>query len=164
MRSYHRALVLLPLLLMAVGAIPASEEPPAAEPRDYAYLLLQGKVTGPNEDRPVEGVTVRLKSGSEVFESTTDRRGLFIFKKLPILAYRLQVTAPDGTVIHTMRQIDDPHRTRIRIKTHRGNIGSFRVGVEDGELAVDVPTVPVKWGKFWAQVGIVVGVVLLFAL
>jgi hypothetical protein len=149
---------------MAVGAIPAAEESPVAEPRDYAYLLLQGKVTGPNEDRPVEGVTVRLKSGSEVFEAITDQRGLFIFKKLPILSYRLQVTAPDDTVIHTMRQIDDPHRIRVRIKTHRGNIGSFRVGVENGELAVDVPTVPVKWGKFWTQVGIVVGVLLLFTL
>jgi hypothetical protein len=149
---------------MAVGGVLAAEEPPVVEPRDYAYLLLQGKVSGPNEDRPVEGVTVRLKSGSELFEAVTDQRGLFIFEKLPILSYRLQVTAPDGTVIHTMRQIDDPHRIRIRIKTHRGNIHGFRVGVEDGELAVDVPAMPVNWGKFWTQVGIVVGVLLLFTL
>jgi hypothetical protein len=165
MRHYHPSRAVLQLLLLAIiGLVLAPGGAAAAEPRDYAYLFLQGKVTAANGDQPVDGVTVRLTAGADSFEATTDQRGVFIFEKLPIATYRLQITTADGEVIHTLRRIEDPRRIRIRIKTHRGEGGTFRLEPRDGKVAVDVPDPPARWDRFWKEVAIIVGVGLLFAL
>ena len=72
------------LILWTVAAILAPTNIDAAESRDYAYLMLQGKLVDSPKERPVAGVTIRLISGSRIFEATTDQRGLFIFEKLPV--------------------------------------------------------------------------------
>lgn len=139
----------------------------SAAARDYSYLLLQGKVTGRNESRLLTGVTIRLTSeDDQVFETITDVRGVFVFEQLPVTSFRLQVVTPEGRVIKTIRRIDDSRRIRLRVKTHRaaGAGTDFLVYSEQGELAVNIPEPPPRWGKLWTEIAIIVGVALLFAL
>ena len=50
----------------------------AAQPRDYAYVFLQGRLADPYAKHPMAGATVRLTTGTRVFEAVTDRKGLFV--------------------------------------------------------------------------------------
>ncbi len=151
----HRGRLVLTLVMMCALA-PASL---AAEAKNYAYFLLQGRVAGNLESTFLEGATVRLTAGTEIFETTTDARGVFLFEKLPVQAYDLTITTIEGDVIRTLERVDlgDPHRTRLKIRLGKGVGRKARVGAGENEIVVDTADRPPKWNRFWKQFAIVVG-------
>jgi hypothetical protein len=152
----------LAVLLLAGILLPGISA--AAAPKDYAYLFLQGKVIGEDGRRPLAGLTIRLSQGSRKFEATTDGRGVFVFDRLPVATYDLEVLAADGRVVRAMRRIEDPQRIRLRLDMGRGPGQALKVEGGDGRLDIDVPRPPAEWKKFWGEFVIVVGTAGLFAL
>ena len=156
------AALLIPLIVTALA-------PPfilAAEPERYAYLFLQGKVSGRGLGRAEAGVTIRLISPTQRFESTTDDRGVFVFERLPVAVYDLQIVTPDGKVMRTIRPFDDPRGIRLEIGTGRGEGKALHVDptTPGGRVAFAVPERAPDWRRFWKELGIIVGAAGVFAL
>lgn len=152
--------------LAAVLTLAAATESRAAEAKNYAYFLLQGRIAGRLESTFLEGATVRLTAGSDVFEAKTDDRGVFLFEKIPVQPYDLTITTADGEVIRTLERVDlgDPHRTRLRIRLGQGPGRKARVGAGENQIVVDTADRPPKWSRFWKQFAIVVGAAAVLAL
>jgi hypothetical protein len=151
------------------GASPAAVEPvapPAPEPRSYAYLFFQGRITDLVGTRPLAGASVRLESGGRAFEARTDARGSFVFERLPVLTYDLTVFSPAGQLMEIARQAgsDDPVRTRFQVRPGAGDGRRARVRVEGDRVVVDVPRPATDWPRFWKQFGIFIGCAGLLAL
>jgi len=155
---------LLALLLTVIGTFLTPSAAGAGEPERYAYLFLQGRIVNDKDSRPAEGLTVRVSAGTGAFESVTDQRGVFVFEKLPIATYDLQVISPAGHVIRSIRRIDDPSRIRLRIRTGHGEGTPLRVLPDSDRIAVDIPQPPPSWNRFWKEFGIVLAAVGVFAL
>jgi hypothetical protein len=141
----------------------------AAEPKNYAYFFLQGKISDSQHRGALEGATVRLAAGGETWETTTDERGVFVFEKLPLQTYDLTVTAPDGQVIESLDRIDLPEegRTRLRVRFGTGDGKSARLDAGGTELTgveIKPSDRPPRWKRFWKQFGIFVGAAMLLAL
>jgi len=155
---------LLSLVLLAFAG-PAR----AAEPKNYAYLFLQGKVSNPSGSRPgLEGARVHVVGAdSRSFEALTDPEGVFRFERLPVQRYTLTVTAADGQVIQSFDEMDggDParHRLEVRMGTPPGRsaeltpAGPERLDVTFSERTTD-------WKRFWTQFGIFLGAAVVLAL
>lgn len=155
----------LPALLLAVGAAVLMPSPAAAGGAErYAYLFLQGRIVDDDGGRPAVGLSVRVSAGTDVFESVTDQRGVFVFEKLPVAPYDLRIISPGGRVMRSIRRIDDPSRIRLRVRTGRGEGTSLRVLPDSGRVAVDIPDPPPSWNRFWKEFGIVLATVGVFAL
>lgn len=161
------------LVVLAIGwgfgaAHALAETSPAATPRDYGYLYLQGKIGDPVGGRPLADATVRLRGGSDVFEVATDQRGSFVFQKLPVRSYALEVVTADGRVLRKMRDIDpdDPFqdRARVRIRLGEGPGQHLSIETEADQVTVLVPEPPTRWGRLWKQLGIFIGAAGLLAL
>ena len=151
------------LCLFASGLAPAASR--AAEPDRYAYLFLQGKVSGRKPARS-DFLTIRLTSPSGSFETTTDDRGVFVFEKLPVASYDLQIVTPEGRVMRSIRPFDDPRGIRIEIRTGRGEGKALHLDATapSGRVTYDVPERAPDWSRFWKELGIVVGAAAIFAL
>ena len=147
--------VLATLALGLAGATLAG----AAESRDYAYLFFQGRITDMVGTRALAGATIRLESGSRVFETRTDPKGGFVFERLPLATYDVAIASPDGQVLEIVRQAgsDDPVRTRFQVKPGQGDGRRARLRVEGDRVVIDVPRPPADWPRFWKQFGIFVG-------
>jgi len=133
----------------------------AAEAKNYAYFLLQGRIADPLERGFLAGATVRLTAGSDVFETTTDDRGTFLFEKLPVQAYDFSVTSAEGEVIRYIEQVDLGDQLRTRLKIRLGKKGperKARVGIGGEEIQVDATHRTPRWKRFWWQAAIVAGV------
>jgi hypothetical protein len=157
------AILAIPCLIVA-GLTPALSQ--TQEPERYAYLYLQGKVGGVKRDRVEGGVTVRLTSATRSFETKTDDRGVFVFERLPVAPYELEIVTADGRVMRSMRSFDDPRGIRLEVRTGKGQGKRLKIdptGAGD-RLSFVVPEHAPDWGRFWTEVGIVVGAAGLLAL
>jgi hypothetical protein len=147
-------------LFLPAGAARAEEWPA----RDYSYLYLQGRAAAARTGEPLAGVTIEAAGGGTVHETRTDERGVFVFEKLPVGRYDIRILAPDGRVMQSVRDLGDGRRVRLQVRLGRGEPESFTVHPDGGRVAADLPPLPARWGRFWAEVGIILGVLLLFAL
>ena len=161
------------MILAAAMLLPATL---AAEPREYAYVFLQGKLTDSSTARPLERAFVRLTTNTEAFETTTDSRGVFTFEKLPLgqlptgelpfVPFELRIVTPEGKVIRGIQRSDpdDPDGTRFRIRMGKGYGGGIRIEATRERVTVNVPEPHTRWSKLWAEFGIFIGVAGLLAL
>lgn len=138
----------------------------ADAPRDYSYLFLQGKISDFVESRTVSGLTVRLVGDSRVFETVTDQRGVFVFEKLPVTTYELEIRAPDGRVLCDTREARaaDPSRSRVHITLGNAAPRVIRIVPDQEGIALDVPRPRTRWRKLWMEAGILTGLLGLLAL
>lgn len=160
-------------LALAGGAATAAharqEATPPAEATgaiDYAYLTLQGRLTDPSLRTALQGATIRLRSGEQKFETVTDSKGLFVFEKLPVASYTVEVLSADGHVVRGIRRLDegDPYRQRLRMKLGRGAATTFQVHATEESITLDVPRPEVRWDRFWKELAIFAGGAALLAL
>jgi hypothetical protein len=160
----RRALTAAVLLGCSLTGVLAS--PAMAAARDYAYMLVQGRLTGESAARPLAGVTVRLLAEGEVFETVTDSRGAFVFDKLPVASYDLQVVSSDGRTMQAFRDKDPLEGSRIHVRMRPGKKPPKLIRIEPNgeEISFVVPERPTNWNKLWAEVGIFVGLAALLAL
>lgn len=158
--------VLLACALVAGAAAPMAQEPADTGAIDYAYFTLQGRLTDPSLRDALQGATIRLTSGEETFETVTDTKGLFVFEKLPVASYTVQVISAEGQVVREIRRLDagDPYRQRLRMKMGRGAATSFQVHAAEESISLDVPQPEVRWDRFWKELAIFVGGAALLAL
>jgi hypothetical protein len=138
----------------------------AAEPERYSYLFLQGKVSARKQNRPEGGVTVRVTSPTQTFETRTDERGVFVFERLPVASYDLQMITADGKVMRSIRSSAVPRGIRLEVKTGtgEGRILHMDASLPSGRVTYDVTEPAPDWKKFWTEFGVVVGAAGLFAL
>lgn len=151
------------VVLAAAMLLPATL---AAEPKDYAYVFLQGKLTDSDTGRPLARASVRLTADAGAFETMTDQRGVFTFEKLPFALFELRITTPEGKVIRGIQRSDpdDPDGTRFGIKLGKGYGDGVRLEATRERVTLDVPEPQTRWSKLWAELGISIGVVGLLAL
>jgi len=165
--------ILLAAILLPGGAARAQEpgalsQEQAAEGagREYAYFTLQGRLTDPSLRKAMEGATIRLTSGDESFETVTDRKGIFLFEKLPVTTFTVDVISSDGRVVRGIRRLDanDPVRPRLRIDLGKGSPQSFQMNAAEEAISLDVPEPEVRWDRFWKELAIFVGAAAILAL
>ncbi len=139
-----------------------------SEPKNYAYLYLQGRISDPVDGRPLADATVRLHGGGEVFKIATDARGTFIFGRLPVRSYRLDVVTADGRTLRNVRDIDPDgpftDRARVRVRLGAGPGESLTIETNDNQVTVLIPEPKTRWGRLWKQLGIFIGAAGLLAL
>jgi hypothetical protein len=146
----------------------------ASGEKDYAYLFLQGRIEDPSRGMPAVGATVRLRSGSEVFEVVTDSQGAFVFDNLPVTSFDLEITTSDGRVIRGAKQLErlDPDRARVEVEfsrdttapRHQGERQEVLINAGREQIAIGVPSPTTNWARFWKQGLVFVGVAVLLAL
>jgi len=154
------AVGLLVLALLTAG--PAA----VAQPRDYAYLFVQGRISDLDRGRAQIGATVRLIGEDGVYETLTDSRGAFAFEKLPIAGYTVEIALPDGTVLQGYQDEDplDPSRVRIKMRARRGKRLPVRIEARAEAVAISAPEPQTNWNKLWGEAGIFTAAALLLAL
>ena len=167
------AAILLAAILLPVD-VARGQEPGALSPeetknaggREYAYFTLQGRLTDPSLRKAMEGATIRLTSGDESFETVTDRKGVFLFEKLPVSSFTVDVISSDGRVVRGIRRLDanDPVRPRLRIDLGKGTPQSFQVNAAEEAISLDVPEPEIRWDRFWKELAIFVGAAAILAL
>jgi len=170
LRFGTRLFTIILLCTVAFGSTGAR----ASEAKDYAYLFLQGRIENPSRGQPAVGATVRLRSGSEVFETLTDSTGAFVFDDLPVTSFELEITTADGKVIRGVKQLErlDPDRARLEVSFSRSTTpprhqgGRQEVIVDAGreKIAISVPSPTTNWSRFWKQGLIFIGIAVLLAL
>lgn len=131
----------------------------AGSPKEYAYVFLQGKIADPYERRPLAGATVRLTADDRVFEATTDRKGVFVFDKIPVATFTLDIVAADGKRVRWFDRPDltDPGRPRVRVKFGKARGASVVTLIPseiEEKVTVAVEGSPTRWGRFWKQFAI----------
>jgi hypothetical protein len=153
-----RSRLALPLVLLAALLLPGASL--AGQPKNYAYYFLQGKIADSLGTKRLEGATVRLAAGTDVFEATTDERGTFMFERLPVQSYDLTVTSADGEVIRYIEKVDlgDPDRMRLKIRMGTGEARKARIDAGTvTEVAVEPTDRTPHWRKFWKQLAVFAG-------
>jgi hypothetical protein len=131
----------------------------AGTPKDYAYVFLQGRIADQYERHPLVGATIRLSNGPRVFEAVTDPKGVFVFDKLPVSSFTLDIVTSDGNLVDWFQEpnLSDPSRPRMKIKLgkNRGKSTLTIVAKESEErVQVVVEHPPARWGRFWKQFAI----------
>lgn len=159
------------LLILALGLWGASTlggPTEAASPKTYAYLYLQGKIGDPVGGRPLANATVRLTGHGEVFEADTDQRGSFVFDRLPVASYVLEVVTANGEVLRNLKDVDPddpfPNKARVRIHLGKGPGRALSIRTDENQVTMLVPEPRTRWGRLWKQAGIFVGAAGLLAL
>lgn len=154
--------------LLALIALAAPGTCLAATPKDYAYVFVQGRIADPYEKSALAGATVRLTADSRVFEALTDRKGVFVFEKLPVATYTLDIVTGEGKRVEWFQESDtsDPSRPRLKVKFGK-NRGKSAVTVvpkqAEDRVEVVVQSPPAKWGRFWKQFAIFAGAAIVLA-
>jgi hypothetical protein len=126
----------------------------AATAKNYAYIFIQGRIADPYEKNPLSGATVRLTAGSQVFTAITDRKGVFVFDKLPVETFLLDIVTAEGKVVDWFQEADmsDPDRPRVKVKfaKKRGRSAVTVVAWQaEGKVELVVTAPPARWGRFW---------------
>jgi hypothetical protein len=135
----------------------------AGTPKDYAYVFIQGRIADAQERRALGGATVRLTADTGVFEAVTDQKGVFVFEKLPVATFGLEIVTEDGKLVSWFQDTksSDPERPRVKLKfgSKRGK-STVSVVAKPAEERVEVvvKSPPVRWGKFWKEFAIFAGV------
>lgn len=152
------------LLVFCAGLAPTPVD--AGEPKEYAYILLQGRLTDLSEDHSFDGATIRLKSDARIFESTTDDNGVFVFDRLPVANYEMEIRTADGQRMRSVRDgtPEDPDRKRMKIRFGKGKGSVIRLEPDDDRVAVIVPEPPSNMKRFGKQALIFVGAAVVLAL
>ena len=149
-----------------MATIPFAGSARGGEPREYAYLYLQGRLYDPGHGTPLRGAEIRLTAGERSFQVTTDSVGHFVFEKLPMATYEMHVTTAEGRVIRTIEEIglkvSGPRRYRAKLS--RGSEVTPVIEAGKKGVAVSVPDPPVRWKRFWKQFAIFAGGALVLAL
>jgi hypothetical protein len=140
--------IIVAALLLPLGAV--------AQPKEYASLFLQGRLSDEESGRPLARVAVRLLTDDATYEALSDSRGVFRFEKLPLERFELRITTPDGRVIHGVQRgdPDDPDGTRFRLKLGRGYGAGIRIETTRERISVDVPPPETRWSKLWTELTI----------
>ncbi len=154
MRGRAAVLALIALVALCFPALCR-----AAQAKDYAYVFLQGRIADPYEKHPLAGAIVRLSVDTRVFEAPTDRKGVFVFEKLPVATFTLDIVTADGKLVSWFQKPDlsDPSRPRVKVKfgKARGKSAVTLVSREaEGKVEVRVDAAPARWGRFWKQFAI----------
>lgn len=130
----------------------------AAEPKSYASVFLQGRISDGPPGRPLVGATVRLTGPERAFESVTDARGAFTFERLPLTSFTLEIETADGAVLRGLRELDptDPEQRRAQIvlgppraKTSPEQV--VVVPLEDTRLSLAAPAEARDWRRLRRQ-------------
>lgn len=152
------------LVLLAAALVP-SPASGAGEARRYEYMRIQGRIGELPAEVPVSGVTVRIRSGSSEFETTTDARGAFVFDDVPVATYEVEVTAADGKALRAPRTLPSgaTDRTRVRFRFDYGATTPIRVEPDGERVTVTVPR-QTDWRKVGAEFAVFVGIAGLLAL
>ena len=143
------------LFLLALIAT-AAPGPIAAEPLDYAYLLVQGTLSRRVDSAPISGATIRLRRDGDTLGTVTDERGVFRFDKLAVGDYDLELETADGEVMRGAWEMASLDASRARLRVRLGNGDAVRIGIktEDQRVRLDVPEPEVRWRKLWVELGI----------
>ena len=141
------------LLVLTATIVTGANAADTVEPKEYAYILLQGRLSDASEKHPVAGATVLLTSESLVFESITDDRGVFIFDKLPVANYAMGISMDDGMGIHWAkdRSLAEPDRERLKIRFGKGKKNVIELVPRGDEVALLTPAPPPNMGRFGKQ-------------
>jgi len=131
----------------------------AGTAKDYAYVFLQGRIADQYERHALVGATIRLTEGKRVFEAVTDPKGVFVFDKLPVSTFALDIVTSDGKLVDWFQEpnLSDPSRPRVKIQLgkNRGKSTLTIVAKESEErVQVVVKLPPARWGRFWKQFAI----------
>jgi hypothetical protein len=166
MHRHHRQLLLRAVAASFLLSVLVTGGARAASAKDYAYLFVQGRIGQSYENRPLEGIIVRLVQEDQSFETSTDHRGVFLFEKLPRGTYELDLLTVDGKTIRGTWKTDLGERERVRVRIKLGKRAGSRIRIEAvGErAAVEVPEPPTKWNKLWVELGVFLGAAVLLAL
>jgi hypothetical protein len=153
-------------LLAAVLALFAFGAPGpclAGTAKGLRVRLHQGRIADPYEKAPLGNATVRLTAqDARVFEAVTNRNGVFVFERLPVATFALDIVTEDGKLVSWLQSDEspDPDHPRVKVKFARKRGASTVTVVPDREsnnVAVAVNTPPVRWGRFWKQFAIFAG-------
>jgi hypothetical protein len=149
--------ILLGILVLLAVCAPGIGQ--AAVAKDYAYVFIQGRIADPYEKNPLAGATVRLTADSRVFEAVTDRKGVFVFEKLPVATFTLDIVTEEGKLVEWFQKTDmsDPDRPRLKVKfgKKRGRSAVTVVAKQSEEkVEVVVKAPPARWGRFWKEFAI----------
>ena len=135
MHRFHRQLLFGILAVSTALSVLVAGNARAASAKDYAYLFVQGRIGQSYENRPLEGIVVRLVQQDRTFETSTDHRGVFLFEKLPRGSYELDLLTVDGKTIRGTWQTDPGDRERVRVRIKLGKRAGNRIRIEAvGEL------------------------------
>jgi len=136
-------------------ALPAE----AAQPKDYSYLFVQGKLTDSSGRRGVPQTAVQLVGESGTFEAMTNRRGVFVFEKLPVASYELSLATDDGRVLLGAREtpIDDIEAKRLTIRVGSGTAVPVHLEPAEGGVVIRAESGPANWTRFRRQFLIFLG-------
>jgi hypothetical protein len=161
------SVLILALTCWFVAAGPSQ----AGKAKDYAYLSVQGKLTRAGDGRAIAGATVTLRAGPERFDSITDGRGVFVFEKLPVAKFTVEVRTADGEIIRNVRRFEtpSPELTMLQLTVGRGSQNDGGPGpiVIDGSgspIVVLVPEPRTRWDRLWKETLIFVGLAAVLAL
>jgi len=150
------------------GALAFADSSTATSAKTYASLDVQGKIADPVGGRPLANATVRLSGDGDVFEIVTDQRGTFVFDRLPVRSFVLDIVTADGRVVRSLRDIDPddpfPNRARVRIQLGEGASQSLSIETNENDVTMLVPQPRTRWGRLWKQLGIFIGAAGLLAL
>ena len=140
----------------------------AGTQKDYAYVFLQGRIADQYERNALVGATIRLTAGPKVFEAVTDPKGVFVFDKLPVTTFALDILTADGRLVDWFQEpnTSDPSRPRVKVKLgkNRGKSTLTIVAKEsDEKIQVVVKLPPARWSRFWTQFAIFGGVAAVLA-
>ncbi len=166
MTAGRRRSVAAALLAVTVLAPFALAPARAGEAGDYAYLFVQGRITDASGSAAVAGARVRLTAEAGTFEQVTDRRGVFLFDRLPVATYEVAVTGADGKPVRGARQAIrfDPERARIEVDSREGQRSRILVETDGDDVEIVVQRPSTHWKKLWKELAVFVGVAGLFAL
>ena len=154
------------LLCIALGAIGAAS---AAESKNYAYLFIQGRLSEATDGRPLANATVELADGMQVHQAVSDSKGVFVFEKLPVSNYGMEVRTETGEVVRRVRRLDTANLDLmlLELQVGRGNRDeSPEIVLENGPQRIDVvvPERRTNRGKLWKEMLIFIGAAGILAL
>lgn len=148
-----RLLLVTSLALAAAVLLPVAAA--AAEARDYAFLRVQGKLIEPDGE-PVTGARVELAGRGGPFETTTDGRGFFVFERLPLGTYELEVRTARGELIQRIKRFDTAGLdvTLVEVAVGRGEGELLEpivvAGAESG-VEIKVPEPTARMRRLWVE-------------
>ncbi|MCP3980040.1 MAG: carboxypeptidase regulatory-like domain-containing protein [bacterium] len=160
-------LAILAVLLAPLGTA-------AAEPKQYGFVFLQGRISD-ERGRPLVGARVRLSGRLGANESVTEANGAFVFERLPMTPFKLEIVAADGRVLRGLRELDPTDPDQVRAEIVLGNPRSARksarapeqmivVPVGDEQVSLVGPAQTPNWRRLRRQGLIFIGAALLLAL
>ena len=130
-----------------------------AEPKDYAYMLVQGKIADPLDRRPLARATLKLTSPAGTFEATTDDNGVFAFDRLPIAIYSLVVVSREGRAVTNIQDsgLERLNRADLEIRLGKGEGKAIDLVPRGEEVEIRVSQPSARSRRIWKQLALFLG-------